>query len=107
MLFLYFCILHVLLASHFSHLQYISRILQHRMMSGLTCTSFIRCLDREIDEAEISALERRLVYAQEMCILKKKKINQARIDLEHGHGGYQEVRVYTQALCIPAYCTTF
>ncbi|CAK9225347.1 unnamed protein product [Sphagnum troendelagicum] len=45
---------------------------------------------REIDESEISALERRLMYAQEMGVAKKKKINQARIDLQRLTGGYQE-----------------
>ncbi|CAK9872280.1 unnamed protein product [Sphagnum jensenii] len=45
---------------------------------------------REIDEAEISALERRLLYAQEMVVAKNKKINQARIDLQRLNGGYQE-----------------
>jgi hypothetical protein len=48
-------------------------------------------LNREIDESEISALERRLMYAQEMGVAKKKKINQARIDLQRLTGGYQEV----------------
>jgi hypothetical protein len=47
-------------------------------------------LNREIDESEISALERRLMYAQEMGVAKKKKINQARIDLQRLTGGYQE-----------------
>lgn len=52
-------------------------------------------LDREIDESEIFSLERRLMFSQEMIISKKKKISQARMDLERMQGGYQEVRVAT------------
>lgn len=48
-------------------------------------------LDREIDESEIFSLERRLMFSQEMIISKKKKISQARMDLERMQGGYQEV----------------
>lgn len=62
-------------------------------------------LDREIDESEIFSLERRLMFSQEMIISKKKKINQARMDLERMQGGYQEVSRNHWPSCSSAHFT--
>jgi hypothetical protein len=74
------------------HQTYIVKGIPHKgVLSGYKFIGVDWCVDREIDEAEISALERRLLYAQEMVVTKNKKINQARIDLQRLSGGYQEV----------------
>jgi len=74
------------------HQTYIVKGIPHKgVLSGYKFIGVDWCVDREIDEAEISALERRLLYAQEMVVAKNKKINQARIDLQRLNGGYQEV----------------
>ncbi len=48
-------------------------------------------LNIKIDEFEIFALEKRLMYAHKMGVAKKKKINLAQIYLQCLIRGYQKV----------------
>lgn len=60
-------------------------------LSRVTCDPWLTSCAREIDEADVASLERRLRQATEMTVGKKKRILLARMDLERTHGQLLEV----------------